>query len=464
MKILHSETQLAVSIEHERSNLGDDHKEIIIFRYEGDNLAPGKSSLVGLDFSVPGEQSRLLARQGNPRLQTLSLILKAPCAVWYPRGVGGGMSSLSICPPGLLSLAKTVETRIVFDTKWLGKNISNLQSALQSSRQLTGIGVSPEFTRLYQRADWSILCFAPNGVSEPYPSDEGTASQIVRSIEVEAPDAPPPYVRETGKRSLANRPSLTPELHPFKRVFQCPPFADSSKEHGTSATTDSQSTASSTGTVEVDLFQDAVTLAVHKVLPSMLSTHLPSILQDLVPKMLSQSSPSPSSSPTLRPKQTASSPKRDSVGNNKLATDFRAILSGYTEKHIEEMFATAAEEVAGQVSELHESAALELDECVNDARLSLAVMEEEHIAAFVENCNRRVEDFEAHLADCQDASESRVEAHCDDAISRAEKRLDMAMRKVCDHAYCRMGKQRGWRLRRAISEPDQRSRRTLSES
>jgi hypothetical protein len=77
------------------------------------------------------------------------------------------------------------QVRILFDIKWLGKNNhTRLESAVEGSRQLTGVPVIPQFTNLYRQADWSILNLIHDDVAfEALPSIEDTV----------AGDAPPSY-------------------------------------------------------------------------------------------------------------------------------------------------------------------------------------------------------------------------------------------------------------------------------
>jgi hypothetical protein len=191
----------------------------------------------------------------------------------------------------LITLARATEVRVLFDSNCVGKdNFARLQSAVESSRQLTGVPVIPQFARLYQRADWSKLNFIQDAKPGIYPPIEDVASEAVPSIEDAVHDAPPPYARkrsrnsksslQTQHRHIANphslgRTSLTPDSPLPKRLLQDRTCAPSPTERATSA--------SSSDTVQVDVSQDIVKSAVEKVLPDMLRAQLPSILKDLLP-------------------------------------------------------------------------------------------------------------------------------------------------------------------------------------
>jgi hypothetical protein len=204
LKILHSDLQFVLSLEHTIPIPGDG-EQLLTLRYEGDNLMPGKSSL---DSSLPDGSTELLhniARQGKPQFRTLSLTLEAPCSVWYPHSFSSRVSSLHTRFHELLTLARATEVRILFDSSWVGKdNFARLQSAVEGSRQLTGVPVIPQFARLYQRADWSKLNFIQDAKSGAYLPIEDVASEAVPSIEDAVQDAPPPYARKRSRNSKSS--------------------------------------------------------------------------------------------------------------------------------------------------------------------------------------------------------------------------------------------------------------------
>lgn len=197
LKMLHSDVQFVVSLEHDISVQGVDHKQLVIHRFEGDNLMPGKTSLRNVDVPLSDQSLRTIARHGQPRLRTLSLTLKAPCSVWYPHSFGKAVSSICTRFHELLALARATEVCILFDTNWLGRNnFAQLQSAAEGSRQLTGLPVLPQFARLYQQADWSVLNLIQDASCEALPS-----------IEDAVHDAPPPYAHVSGKRARKSKSS-----------------------------------------------------------------------------------------------------------------------------------------------------------------------------------------------------------------------------------------------------------------
>ncbi|KAL6158935.1 hypothetical protein ACJQWK_04170 [Exserohilum turcicum] len=432
LKILYSDAQFVVSLGHSISSHGIDDKQLITFRYEGDNLMPGKTSLENVAVSLPDGSLDSIARHGQPRPRTLSLMLKAPCSVWYPHSFGNRVSSLPTGFHELLTLARATEVRIVFDINWLGKNnLARLQSAVKGSRQLTGVPVIPQFARLYQKADWSILNSILDVKSEAHLPTEDLTSEAVPSIEdavAEAPpfedalhDAPPSYAHVSGKRPRDARTSLTPDSPLPKRLLQDHTQASSPTERA-------KSIASSTSTVQVDVFQDIVTSAVKKALPDLLRAQLPSLVQELLPGMLAGSSPSPSSSPRSHSSQTASArPQHDRAPNYKPtpAAVMRAAISTCTETHLQRLLTDTLNEASNQTSELHNSASVEFEDYLADTRLEFAALKEDHMAAFDDNCNEKLAEFRERLLEEKEETHMEVKAHADEVVLKAWDRLNM---------------------------------------
>lgn len=211
LKILYSDAQFALSLGHSVTIPGVDGEQLLTLRYEGDNLVPGQTSLRNVAIPLPDESLHAIARHGQPRPRTLSLTLKAPCSLWYPRILGNRVSGLQISSPNLLTLARATQICIVFDAKWLGDNLALLQRIVEGSRQLTGVPVIPQFRNVYQQADWSTLNLDQDAKSGACLPIEDLASEVVPSIEyvVAGPppideaehDAPPPYAHVSSKRS-----------------------------------------------------------------------------------------------------------------------------------------------------------------------------------------------------------------------------------------------------------------------
>jgi len=462
LKMLNSDTQFAVFLELSISINGIDGKQLFTLRYEGDNLIPGKTSLGNANISLP---DRLLhiARQGQPQYQTLSLALKAPCSVWFPRSLGHRVSSLDTGSHELVTLAKARKIHILFDTKWLGKdNFARLQSTVKCSQQLVGFSVLPQFALLYQQVDWSIPNFVQDTKSETYVPVEDLASEALPSIEDAvggAPpvedvthDAPPPYAQVTSKRPRDTRTSLTPDSPLPKRLLQDPTCAPSPTKRATS-------TASSTATVPVDLFQERVISAVEKVLPDLLRAQLPTLLQDL-PGILVGPSPSPSLSPTPHSSQIVNAHtqhRRTSSPKPTLAALLKAAISKHTKIHVQRVFTGALDQAFEQATELHNSANVEFEEYVGDTRHEFATIKEDHVASLNEEFNGKLEEFKERLVEEKDELEEWVKEHIEGVVLQTLDRVNMVKNRVwcgCERLHCAEDEQSGLeQRRRAMSLP-----------
>ncbi|OAL53514.1 hypothetical protein IQ07DRAFT_584233 [Pyrenochaeta sp. DS3sAY3a] len=423
LKILHSGLQFVVSLEHSISIPGVDHKQLVIHRYEGDNMMPGNILLRNVDVPLSDQSLRNIARHGQPRPRTLFLTLKSPCSVWYPHSFGKEVSSIHTRFHDLLAWARATEVCILFDTNWLGiNNLSHLESAVEGSQQLTGLPVLPQFARLYQQADWSVLNLVRDASCEALPS-----------IEDAVHDAPPPYVHVSSKRARKNRTSLTPDSDsPLpKRLFQDAQCAPSSTERATSPlSSGSNPRAPSTATAQVDVLQDIVTSAVEKVLPDMLRAQVPEILRELL---------AGASSPSLSPRPHSvqiTDALNDPPSHKPIPTPaaaFRAIISTHAETHIQRILTDAVD----RASELHDTAGVEFDEYLDDTRLEFAALKEDNIAAFNSDCNDKLDEFKDRLVEEKDEAEIELEERADKVVLKTLDVLGTVDNVVCWRCKCK---------------------------
>jgi hypothetical protein len=124
----------------------------------------------------------------------LLLVLKTPGALWHPRTLSAGAFGIDNLPCKLSDLVTTTKVCIVFDSRWLGKNLSQLLSAVECSQQLAGIPVVPssKLTQSHQQALWSVYKIAESVESE--------TAAAPPPIEDAQHDAPPAYERVSHKR------------------------------------------------------------------------------------------------------------------------------------------------------------------------------------------------------------------------------------------------------------------------
>jgi hypothetical protein len=188
--------QFTVSLESDVSIQGVDDKQLVALRFEGQNLVPHMGSLGrSVNFVLTPAMNSRLARPGGNQVCVLSLVLKTPGALWHPCTLSAGASSIDNLPHELSDLVRTTKVCIVFDSHWLGKNLSQLQSAVEGSQQLAGIPVVPssKLAQSHQQALWSVYEIAESVESE--------TAAAPPPIEDAQHDAPPAYEQESRKRT-----------------------------------------------------------------------------------------------------------------------------------------------------------------------------------------------------------------------------------------------------------------------
>lgn len=205
--------------------------------------------------------------------------------------------------------------------------------------------------------------------------------------------------------------------------------------------------------MQVDVFQDAVASAVEKVLPDLLRTQLPSILQDLFPRMLSSPSPSPCLSPTPRSRQVANAITGQPSHKATPAAVVRAVVSTYTETHLQKILNNALDQASQQASELYNSVGVELEDYIDDSKLELATLKEDHVAAFNDDCNEKLAEFKEQLAEEKDETEVEIKAHADEVVLRTWDRVNMV-----ENACCRCQCPHGPKDKRSQLERGRRAR------
>jgi len=444
LKIKRFEGRIVFSLDS--SLTSDRDKPLITLLYEGDNIIPNQKSLHRVDISLQPESVSHIERNGNPSLRTLSLTLHAPCSVWYPRSDSNQEASPHTSLQELSALSDATEVHIVLDIKWMRHNdMTWLQSALEGSRQLKGIPISPEFSKLYQKAP-KVLPSVENLVAGA-PSFEDVVH-----------DAPPSYTYPSNKRSrdsrwsssraqhrhIANahslaRTSLTPDSPLPKRLFQDPTCVPSPTKRATS-------TVSSTSTVQVDVFQDVVRSEVVKLLPDLLRELFPTLLQDFLPRMLVRASPSPSPSPSLsptpRPSQitNALTQHRRTPSHNHMAAtalNLKAVINSYAETHLQKILTDTLNEASEQASELYNSASVELEDYISETKFDFTTLKDDHIADFDECCNQKLMAFKESLVDEIDGAEIQVKTHAEEVVFKACDNLNMMGNGVSCRCRCK---------------------------
>lgn len=167
---------------------GMDGAHPIVLVLDGDNLVPGSSSLDAPNVAIPHSRINTISREGRPAPRMLSLALRGPPSLRYPRS-WGHVARLDTPCRELVHLARATEVHIVFDSQWLSRTSAQLNRAVRSTLKLSTVPVVPDsaYDLLYRPAPSSILHFV----------DHADAARP--SIEHALDQAPPPY-HASGKR------------------------------------------------------------------------------------------------------------------------------------------------------------------------------------------------------------------------------------------------------------------------
>lgn len=442
LKIINSDAQFAVSLEH--SIRVDGEQQLITLRYEGDNLMPSSMSLEDRDIKVPAEPLFGTLRQGSPEVRILSLTLKQSCSVWYPKEY----SKLDISFHRLLTLARATEVCICFDTRWLGENTAEFQEIVRGSREFVGVPLIPQFTNLYQKADWQILNFIP--AAEPracIPSEDPVSGTIlsIEDVRAEAPpledvvhDNPPPYAHVLGKHSRPDF-SPTPDAQDSKRArkYSC---SSSETEHATPAPPlRAESTASSTATVPADLFQEAVTSAVENMLSHVLKTELTQVVKQELPRVVAD---------LFRKTPAGHSPSRclspappcsripNALTNHDATPTHNLTLSTMIKRAVTTAVHEAFDETLHEtLDEYYNSVSIDLEEFSGDLKSDWEASNEDHIV----RCNDELNEMEAKFNQRLVESLDDFKACADEVVLATENRLNKLGDTISNQAFCGRG-------------------------
>jgi hypothetical protein len=141
------------------SLIGSDEEQAFVLVYNADNLIPGATTLAAHAGACAPAWLEKIAREGFPRMHTLSLTLKNVCSVWYTRGqVQTSLVSYPTPCQQLVEIAKADKVRLIVD-------FSRLQDAYKSCiRRLTsnatglaGYPISKILQRRFEQGDWTVF-------------------------------------------------------------------------------------------------------------------------------------------------------------------------------------------------------------------------------------------------------------------------------------------------------------------
>jgi hypothetical protein len=159
---------------------GFDEEQNFVLEYAADNLVSDTTTLATNAGSCDAAWLAKIARDGVPRMHTLSLTLKSTCWLWYmPQALA--VSYSTDCPQ-LIDIAKADKVHVIIDFSWLQQTYQSWIRRLASdSTDLSGFPFGATLERQFKRGDWTI--FQPP----------------------QAIDDPPAYVETSNKRSCRGK-------------------------------------------------------------------------------------------------------------------------------------------------------------------------------------------------------------------------------------------------------------------
>ncbi len=192
-KLSDSRTQATLLLQSSLFIDGFEAEQTFILQYDADDLVPGKISLGPAAIPLPQKRLDEIAREGNPKMSTLTLTLKKVCSVWsppFPRPLTP-QSEHGDSFHRLANLAKATELHILFDYNWLHCNQHVIfRRFVDQPDQLSGFPIWRYYREAgYRRVeDWSAF---ESGDAEDTDPDAATEDEAVD---------PPPVYGEGSKR------------------------------------------------------------------------------------------------------------------------------------------------------------------------------------------------------------------------------------------------------------------------
>lgn len=136
--------------------------------YDADNLVPGVNSIKPATTPLPQDQLDELARNGNPELHVLALVVKQTCPIRCPP------SARSLSPKHgfeapfhiLRKIARATEIDVLLDYNWIHTdNRALLDKLIKHPEDLAGLPNDDKYTKQHRRVDWTV--FSPADQEEP---------------------------------------------------------------------------------------------------------------------------------------------------------------------------------------------------------------------------------------------------------------------------------------------------------
>lgn len=140
---------------------GYNDAQTFVLQYDADNMKPGQISVCPATIPLPQSRLDQVARDGSPRMQTLSLTLKRAAGLWCSHSDSTGLQPR----PGheaaftqLAQLVKATRLHVLFDFNWLHRDHhAAFQRLVDHPNELTGFPVWRHYNKHFRRETWTIF-------------------------------------------------------------------------------------------------------------------------------------------------------------------------------------------------------------------------------------------------------------------------------------------------------------------
>jgi len=438
--------QATISLQLTVPLAGFDLEQRFTLFYDADNWVPGATALGPATLALPQARINEISRPGNPKLRTLSLVVKKPCPILCP-------PPESIVPKQglesrfreLVDLAKAIEVYVLFDYNWVHRdNYAILNRLISHSEAFTGFH-SGQHAQAWL-PNWTIFSPAEETTSEAPPSYTEASNKRSRQGEFSPTRTFPKLVTKSHHVAAA---TTTPEPRSPKRILLSPPpfLAPSPTEKATSTSSPTSKLPTSPLGAAPD-FQEAVQNAVEALLPGMLQA----ALTELLPRFFTTPSPTPSPTQSRTTKPRTPSFALRALINRRITT--------HTASHIQRLQTDALDHAAY----LRSAADVDFHEELDAHKLDVAIVKDDGVAELERAVDERLEMLREGAREIVEGVEEEGErvygevcGKLEELVERKreglkeeEERLEWERWRVEEKRWCIGKRQRGGRRARSV--------------
>ncbi|PSN68127.1 hypothetical protein BS50DRAFT_492624 [Corynespora cassiicola Philippines] len=211
-------------------------RQTFILQYDAENIVPGSISLGPAVIPLPQDRLKVLAREGDSQIRTLSLTLRKVCPVWcmLPSRPLRPRSGCEAPFHQLAKLAQALELHVVFDYNRLHyDHLMAFQQLLKHPEQLSGFPVGQYYRqKQYTRMNWSVFGIDDSDLPPAYTEPSGKRPRFSTSPTLSSPPPkqarllPGPEGTYTSPTDKDSTPTPSPKLqHSITPSAKSPPIA-----------------------------------------------------------------------------------------------------------------------------------------------------------------------------------------------------------------------------------------------